>query len=140
MWEFYINHEGREDTRQKGIKRVSEERGLWPDSGDRLLLECPKKLCASCLIVRNFKECIAGSRCMECQKEKVCSSYSTRRRKCDECERRRTCTQCTKKIYCLRCRYYSSRGCLDCQDLGVRCEGSGKYFFLAFWFSYKFYI
>ncbi|KAG0138400.1 hypothetical protein HOY82DRAFT_534820 [Tuber indicum] len=39
MWEFYINEEGIEDTRQKGIRRVLEERSLWPEGGDRLLLE-----------------------------------------------------------------------------------------------------
>jgi len=77
MWEFYINQDGIEDSRQKGRKRVLEERRLWPDSGDRLLLEFPKKLCASCIAVRNCKECTSGSRCIECRKEKVCSSYST---------------------------------------------------------------
>ncbi|KAG0123787.1 hypothetical protein HOY82DRAFT_618690 [Tuber indicum] len=61
MWEFYINEDGMEDTRQKGIKRVLEERGLWPESGDRLLLECPKKLCNSCFRVKNCKECLAGT-------------------------------------------------------------------------------
>ena len=109
-----MNQDGMEDTGQKGIKRVLEERGLWPDSGDSLLLECPKKLCASCMAVRNCKECTSGSRCIECRKEKICSSYCAQRRKCDECEPRRTCTECTKNVYCLRCRYYSTKWCLDC--------------------------
>jgi len=87
MWEFYINEEGVEDTRQKGIRRVLEERNLWPEEGDRLLLECAKKLCVSCMAVRSCKECILGTRCIECRKDRVCSSYCTRRRKCDECER-----------------------------------------------------
>jgi len=128
MWEFYINEEGIEDTRQKGIRRILEERNLWPKGGDRLLLECPKKLCVSCLAVKSCKECIAGTQCTQYRKERVCSSYYTRRRKCDECEWLQTCSLCTKKIYCLRCRYYSTKECVDCAELGARYEGTIKFF------------
>ena len=113
---------------QKGLQRVLEERGLWPEAG--LRLECPKNLCAKCVPVKNCRICKSGQKCAECRKKKVCSGPCSRRRKCDECERRRTCQNCTSRKRCTRCTEYGScRNCPTCASMPPRCTSQGIFTF-----------
>lgn len=119
---------------QKGLQRVLEERGLWPEGG--LRLECPKNLCTRCVPVKNCRICKSGQKCAECKKKKVCSGPCSRPRKCDECECRRTCENCTTRKRCTRCTEYGScRNCSTYASMPPRCTSQGMCTFYQFYLS-----
>jgi len=122
---------------QKGLQRVLEERGLWPEGG--LRLERPKNLCARCVPVKNCRICKSGQKCAECKKKKVCSGPCSHRRKCDECEHRRTCENCTTRKRCTRCTEYGScRNCPTCASMPPRCTSQGIFTFYLLYLSQYF--
>lgn len=57
---------------QKGIQRMLEEAGLWPQKG--LNLECSKPKCFNCEVAANCKICVKGHKCKTCKAPKQCSS------------------------------------------------------------------
>ena len=109
---------------QKGIQKVLQERGLWPDKG--LLLECPKPKCASCQDMIDCRLCIKGTRCDWCKEKKKHSGKCSSQRLCDDCVLRKERCQCVRKEYCPRCSERRTGKCPTCEDLPPKCSSNSK--------------
>ncbi len=108
----------------KGIQRVLEERGLWPDRG--LLLECAKPTCEPCSQMLRCKDCIKGIRCESCKEKKIHSGKCDSKRTCDNCERRKERCQCVTKRVCARCQSRQKRKCEECESLPPKCDSNSQ--------------
>jgi hypothetical protein len=108
----------------KGLKRVLQERGLWPEQG--LLLQCDRPKCSDCTTAENCKVCVKGTRCNSCREAKQHSNNSCKpNRKCDGCVARKERCTCIKKKKCPRCQAIRAAGkCEACELLPPRCTSN----------------
>ena len=109
---------------QKGIQRVLEERGLWPNTG--LNLECSRPKCGPCQEVINCNMCIKGIRCDSCKEKKVHSGKCGPTRVCDACQQRKARCRCVPKRRCPRCEDMRKLKCADCESLPPKCSSNGQ--------------
>lgn len=109
----------------KGIRRVLEERNLWPSGG--LNLECPKPRCQGCQAAPECEICIKGHRCDLCKAPRQHSSTNcSKNRRCDACVQREEQCQCVAKKYCDSCSIQKGK-CGNCEELPPKCTADGKY-------------
>ena len=110
----------------KGIQKILEERGIWPEKG--LKLSCLKPKCFNCQVAAECKICVKGHKCETCKVPKVCSSLNcSKNRRCDACTHREEICQCVSKKYCVICTGRKGK-CGDCEDLPPKCTTNGNYY------------
>ena len=109
----------------KGIQKVLEERGLWPEEG--LNLECPKPKCLNCQQVAECKVCVKGHKCDLCKvpRQHSGSISCSKSRRCDACVSREERFQCVAKSYCSSC-LTRKKKCGDCEQLPLKCISEGN--------------
>lgn len=110
----------------KGIRKILEERSLWPIRG--LKLECVKPKCFNCQLVAECKICVKRHKCDTCKvpnehsgsitcfKNRKCDAYALREERC-QCVTKKCCTNCTEK----------KGKCVDCEDLPPKYISDGNY-------------
>jgi len=109
---------------QKGIQRVLEERGLWPETG--LNLECSRPKCGPCQETMNCKVCTKGIRCDSCKEKKTHSGKCGQTRICDACQQRKTRCRCVLKQRCSRCEDMRKAKCADCESMPPKCSSTSN--------------
>ena len=81
MWSWEIDSLGEKTRVQKGIQRVLEERGLWPDTG--LRLEYAKPKCPECQDMSSCRMCVKGNRCASCKEKRQHSGDCSSQQVCN---------------------------------------------------------
>ena len=126
MWSWETDCLGEKKKVQKGIQRVLEERGLWPNTG--LRLECAKPKCSECQDMSSCRMCVKGSRCASCKERRQHSGDCSSQRVCDACIRRKERCICIRKEYCPRCSEKRTKKCVACEELPPKCSTNSKFF------------
>ena len=127
MWSWVVDPCGPPGAKkkvQKGIQKVLQERGLWPNTG--LRLECAKPKCPECKNMANCQMCVKGNRCASCKKKEHSGDCSPQR-VCDACIQRKERCTCVRKEYCPRCSEKRTRKCLACEELPPKCVNNSKF-------------